>query len=244
MLRRTVTTQSRGLTGALLRAFGADDYQLTVTARREITDHYLRLSFTAGGLLADHPLHPTMWIRMWFPTNGNRVHQRAYTLVDPHPTADTFDIEFALHKGAAADWARKAQPGDTIAATVLGSTFALPSPAPAGYLIVGDTASLPAVNSLLSAIGDQPAQVWLEWTHADDRELPVIDTGHRELTWVRRENNGAALVAAVTLAATPMPHHFGFVACDTKTTRAITAVLRRDYQISRKAMKAQAYWMP
>ena len=148
----------RGFQGAVLKLLRASDYQLTVTGCRELSPHYLRLSFDAGGLLTDRPLHPTMWIRMWF-ADGDKLHQRGYTLVDPDPEADTVDIEFAMHDGVASRWAQDARPGDTIEATMLGSNFTLPEPAPKGYVIVGDTASLPAINSLLTAIGDSPAQV-------------------------------------------------------------------------------------
>ena len=180
---------SRGLQGAVLKLLRAGDYQLTVTGRREISPHYLRLSFQAGGLLTDRPLHPTMWIRMWF-ADGDKLHQRGYTLVDPDPAADTVDIEFALHDGVASRWAQDAQPGDTIEATMLGSNFTLPEPAPKGYVIVGDTASLPAINSLLDAIGDTPARVFLEAGHDDDKELPVVRSA--DITWVDRKNAGEA----------------------------------------------------
>jgi NADPH-dependent ferric siderophore reductase len=58
---------SRGFQGAVLKLLRAGDYRLTVTGRRELTPHYLRLSFDGGGLLTDRPLHPTMWIRMGSP---------------------------------------------------------------------------------------------------------------------------------------------------------------------------------
>jgi NADPH-dependent ferric siderophore reductase len=58
--------RSRGFQGAVLKLLRAGDYRLTVTGRREVGPHYLRLSFDGGGLLTDRPLHPTMWIRMWF----------------------------------------------------------------------------------------------------------------------------------------------------------------------------------
>ena len=160
---------SRGWQGAVLKLMRAGDYRLTVTGRREISPRYLRLSFDDGGMLEHHCVHPTMWIRIWFAAG----HQRGYTLVDPDPAAGTFDIEFALHEGCASDWARTAEPGDTVEATVLGSKFAIPEPAPGGYVIVGDTASLPAINSLLEAIGDAPAQVFIEACCDDDKCLPV-----------------------------------------------------------------------
>lgn len=231
---------TRGFHGAVLKLLRAGDYRLTVTGKREVSRHYVRLSFDAGGMLADRPLHPTMWIRMWF-ADGEKLHQRGYTLVDPNPAADTVDIEFALHDGVASRWAENAQPGDTIEVTVLGSNFTLPEPSPAGYVIVGDTASLPAINSLLTAIGDTPARVFLEAAHDDDRQLPVARS--TDVMWVDRKNAGEALVEAVAAAAFDASDHFGWVACDNRTTRAVAKVFREDYKISKKSIKAQAYWV-
>ncbi|GAB3241983.1 siderophore-interacting protein [Mycolicibacterium hippocampi] len=234
------TKQSRGFAGAVLKLLRAGDYELTVTASTQVTPHYLRLSFQAGGLLADRALHPTMWIRMWF-SDGDKLHQRGYTLVNPDPANDTVDVEFALHDGVASRWAQQAAPGDTIEVTVLGSSFALPEPRPAGYVIVGDTASLPAINSLLDAIGDAPAQVFLEAAHDDDKQLPVARG--TDVTWVDRKNAGESLVQAVESAAFDAADHFGWVACDNRTTRAVAKLLCEDYNIPRKAIKAQAYWV-
>ncbi|OBI50876.1 NADPH-dependent ferric siderophore reductase [Mycobacterium kyorinense] len=231
---------SRGFAGAVLKLMGAGDYRLTVTGKREISPHYLRLSFDAGGMLADQSLHPTMWIRMWFADRG-KAHQRGYTLVDPDPAADTVDIEFALHGGIASQWARTAEPGDTIEATVMGSKFAIPEPPPAGYVIVGDTASLPAINSLLKAIGDAPAQVFLEAGYDDDKDLPVARSA--DVNWVDRKNAGEALVQTVRSAAFDASAHFGWVACDSRTTRSVVKVLREDFGIPRKSIASRAYWM-
>jgi NADPH-dependent ferric siderophore reductase len=104
---------------------------------------------------------------------------------------------------------------------------------------VGDTASLPAINSLLEAIGDTPAKVYLESSHDDDRELAVL-TG--DVTWVDRKNEGEALVEAVRSSAFDAGDRFGWVACDNRTTRAVAKVFREEYGIARRAMKAQAYW--
>jgi NADPH-dependent ferric siderophore reductase len=234
------TKSSRGWQGTVLKLLRAGDYELTVTGRHLVTEHYLRLSFVAGGMLADRPVHPTMWVRMWFP-DGGRVHQRGYTLVDPDPEADTVDIEFALHDGIASRWALAAQPGDTIEVTVLGSNFVLPDPAPAGYVIVGDCASLPAINSLLDAIGECPARVFIESTHADDASLPVRrrDT---DIVRIDRQSGGEGLVRAVSEGAFDAAEHFGWVACDNRTTRAVVKALREEYCIPRKSIKAQAYW--
>ena len=179
-----------------------------------------------------------MWVRAWFP-DGAKSHQRGYTLVNADPDAGTVDIDFAIHEGLATRWATRAEAGDTLEVTVLGSNFALPEPAPAGYVIAGDAASLPAINSLLDAIGDTPAKVFLEAAHDDDRELPV---GKADVTWVDRKKAGEALAEAVGAAAFGAADHFGWVACDNRTTRAVAKILREDYRIPRKSIKAQAYW--
>ncbi|OYN81221.1 siderophore-interacting protein [Mycolicibacterium sphagni] len=230
---------SRGWQGTVLKLFRAGEYELTVTGREQLSEHYLRLHFDAGGMLVDRQVHPTMWIRMWFP-GGAKLHQRGYTLVNPDSVSDTVDIEFALHDGIASRWACAARPGDAIGATVLGSSFTLPKPEPVGYVIVGDTASLPAINSLLDSIGDAPATVFLAAGHDDDRDLPVARSAG--VTWIDRRDSGAALVEAVSDAAYDAEDHFGWVACDNRTTRAVAKILREDYRIPRTSIKAQAYW--
>ncbi len=229
---------SRGLSGALVKLWRGGDYELTVSGRTELTPNYLRLHFTGKELLNERAIHPTMWVRGWFP-DGAKSHQRGYTLVNADPEAGTLDIDFAMHEGLATRWATQAEPGDTLEVTLLGSNFALPEPAPAGYFIVGDTASLPAINLLLGTIGDTPVTVFLESAHDDDRKLPVATD---DVTWIDRENAGEALVAAVGASAFVAEDHFGWVACDNRTTRAVAKILRDDYGIPRKSIKAQAYW--
>jgi len=54
------------------------------------------------------------------------------------------------------------------------------------------TASLPAIDSLLTAIGDAPARVFLEAGHDDDKQLPVARSA--DVVWVDRRNSGEVLV--------------------------------------------------
>lgn len=149
----------------VLKAFGGRDFHLTV--------------------LAAEP-----GIRLWFD-NAGRAHQRAFTLVDPDPAADQFSLEFALHDGCAARWALAAQPGDTIQATVQGSAFRLPEPAPKQLFVVGDAASLPAVNSLFDAAGGIAVTAWLEYAHDEERAFPLRTRPDDRVTWVPRRDGSA-----------------------------------------------------
>ena len=83
--------------------------------------------------------------------------------------------------------------------------------------------------------------MFLEAGHDDDKDLPVARSA--DITWVDREDAGQALVEAVSSSAFDASDHFGWVACDNRTTRAVARIFREDYKIPRKSVKAQAYWV-
>ncbi|MFD5266918.1 siderophore-interacting protein [Streptomyces sp. NPDC058335] len=231
--------QGRGWEGAVLKLMRAKDFTLTVTGAEEVTPEYRRLHLTDGGLLAATGVHPTMWVRLWF-TDAGKPHQRAYTLVDPDPAAGTFSLEFALHEGAASDWARAAKPGDSIEATVQGTGFAEPAPPPSHILAIGDPASLPAINSLLDALDSAPATIWFE---GGGEDLPFrTDPARHDL---RRTPRTELIDRVMTelpalLAATADP--YVWIACDTRTTRTLSAYVRKDLAVPKERTHALGYW--
>ncbi|MFJ8592045.1 siderophore-interacting protein [Streptomyces sp. NPDC093598] len=235
--------QGRGWEGAVLKLLRGKDFEFTVTDVEDVTPDYRRLRFTDGGLLAATGVHATMWVRLWFD-NAGKPHQRAYTLVDPDAEAGTFGLEFALHEGCASDWARAAKPGDTIEATVQGTGFEHPDPAPSHVFAVGDPASLPAINSLLDALGSAPATVWFE---GGDDDLPYrTDPARHELRKVPRQDAGAHLVDRVKsdlpglLQGTSDP--YVWIACDTATTRTLAAYVRKELGLPKQRVHALGYW--
>ncbi|GAB3180484.1 NADPH-dependent ferric siderophore reductase [Micromonospora palomenae] len=225
----------------VLKAMGGRDFRLTVLDTEAVGGHYQRLLMDGGGLLESCGVHPTMWIRLWFD-DGGRPHQRAYTLVDPDPATGRFHLEFALHDGCAARWATTAEVGDTIDATVQGSAFHLPDPAPAHLYLVGDAASLPAVNSLLDTAAGIPATVWLEYAHEGEQALtPRARTGH-EVTWVPRRDEGRHLVETVCAALPAAADAHYWVACEAASTRSITRHVRRTLGAGKHQVTSLGYW--
>ncbi|MFC8239451.1 siderophore-interacting protein [Streptomyces chartreusis] len=237
--------QGHGWEGAVLKLLRAKDFVFTVTGAEDVTEHYRRVHLTDGGMLAAAGVHPTMWVRLWFD-NAGKPHQRAYTLVDPDPGAGTFSLEFALHEGVASDWARTAKPGDTIEATIHGTGFTQPEPAPSHVFAIADTASLPALNSLLDALDAAPATVWFEGER-DGLPFRAQESRHDVRTLPRR-GSGAHLVAQVKenlpglLADTPDP--YVWIACDTATTRALTSYVRKELGLPKQRVNALGYWRP
>lgn len=242
-----VQTLSRGWQGRVLKLMGADDFTFTVTSTESITDEYVRLGFTGGGFLSARPMHPTMWVRLWFENEG-KLHQRGYTLVDADVAADTFFIEFAMHEGPSAQWARTAKVGDRVNATFMGSKFVYPDPAPSGWLIAGDSASLPAINSLLEAIDESAnpaaaATIWFEVAHESERTLPLKVRPQDTVHYIDRVDASADLIAAVKAAAFDASGQFAWVATESSATRAIAAIFRSDFKLGRKGVKSMAYWV-
>ncbi|MEU4085286.1 siderophore-interacting protein [Streptomyces aureus] len=234
--------QGRGWEGAVLRLMRAKDYVFTVTGAEDVTPEYRRLQLTDGGMLAATGVHPTMWVRLWFD-NAGKPHQRAYTLVDPDPAAGTFSLEFALHEGCASDWARAAKPGDTIEATVQGTGFESPEPAPSHVVAVADPASLPALNSLLGALGPVPATIWFEGSLEG---LPYRAAAHHDVRQVERREAGRHLVDEVKAALPDLlkdtARPYVWIACDTATTRALSAHVRKELSVPRQRVNALGYW--
>ncbi|WP_416905511.1 siderophore-interacting protein [Micromonospora echinospora] len=227
----------------VLKAMGGRDFRLTVLESESVNAHYQRLLVDGGGLLEACGVHPTMWVRLWFD-NGGKAHQRAYTLVDPDPATGRFHLEFALHDGVAARWATSARPGDTIDATVQGTGFALPDdPAPRHLYLVGDAASLPAVNSLLDHAEDVPATVWLEYAHDDEQALTPRARGHHKVMWVPRQDGGQYLVDTVCAAIPPdTDGAYYWVACEAGSNRSIARHLRRGLGAGKHQVSSLAYW--
>ncbi|MER5408261.1 siderophore-interacting protein [Streptomyces sp. NPDC002769] len=237
--------QGHGWEGAVLKLLRGKDFTFTVTGAEHVTPHYRRLRLTDGGMLAATGVHPTLWVRLWFDDAG-KPHQRAYTLVDPDPAAGTFGLEFALHEGRASDWARAARPGDTIEATVHGTAFTDPDPAPSHVFAVADPASLPALNSLLDAMGQAPATIWFETDHGVDG-LPFRTASARHTVRpVPRRDRGAHLVAEVKADLPGLlegeSDPYVWIACDTATTRSLTTYVRKELALPKQRVNAMGYW--
>lgn len=142
-----------------------------------------------------------------------------------------------------------AKPGDTLRATVQGSAFVVPDPLPGRMVLIGDRASVPALNSLLAALPEVPATVWLETRHDSDDGLPLrIRPARHEVRRLPREGGGARLAADVRdalpdLLGDPVDTYV-WIACDTVTTRALARFARRELAVPKGRLHALGYWRP
>lgn len=230
----------RGLGGAIIKAWGGKDLRLRVLEREDVALDFVRLRMDLGGLLQRDDVYPTYWLRLWFTAPDGRGHQRAYTLVAPDAEAGTAWIEFFLHDGIASNWARTAEPGDEIDATVLNGRDPV-AETPAHLLLVGDGCSYPAIADTVRRRPDIPATVLLEqdspeesvWTRFEERE---------GLTVHRLEADGSIVEAARTAAISSPAGTVAVVALEGAPTRALSKLLRSELELPKEQLHALAYW--
>lgn len=131
-------------------------------------------------LFDDAKAEPAAWLRFWFPDPGgsNTEFQRAYTISEANVAAGRFAVDVVLHDpaGPASLWARSVEPGTTIAVmSLMGSSrFDVPDEQPAGYLLIGDSASIPGMNGIVGTVPDDvPIEMYLERHDDNDALIPL-----------------------------------------------------------------------
>ncbi|GAB11208.1 putative ABC transporter permease/ATP-binding protein, partial [Gordonia araii NBRC 100433] len=237
----------KGFQGALLRAFGAKDHIVTVTGVERVTSAVVKVHFSSDGLIYEQGEKPTAWVRAWFPDpqGGSKLHQRGYTMMDPDPATGDFSMCFLVHEpaGPASYWAMHAEPGDEIVVQRLGGDgWDMEDPQPAGYLLVGDVATWPAFVSAIAAADETvPIRMYLEYTHDDDKDLPIPEHPGLEATWVPGTDDGRALVDA--LGNESFQGWKAYVAAETTATRLVRSRLTLEDGHNKGTMHAQAYWI-
>lgn len=235
----------RGFQGAVLRTFGARDHLATVTDIERIAPHFQRVRFACADIFEDLSPGPTAWLRFWFPDpdGSDTEHQRAYTLVEYDEAAGTFAVDFVLHEpaGPASSWAVRTEVGWTVPVMALGSRpFEVPEELPAGYLLIGDSASTPAINGVLSALPETvPVEVYLEQHHEDDPLIPIQQHPRLRLHRVPRQDAGSL---AAAIEARDWSDWYAWATPESASLKLVRARLK-DFGFPKTEVHQQAYWI-
>lgn len=239
---------ARGFQGVMMRGFGARDHQVTVLSTQRLAPHCVRIQMVSPTIFEDSATEPTSWLRFWFPDpdGTDTEFQRAYTISESDPATGHFAIDVVLHEpaGPASRWAADVTPGATIAAMVIGSKgFSVPEdPAdrPAGYLLIGDSASQPAINGIIGAIPhDIPIELYLEQHHDDDPVIPLAE--HPRLRVHRVPRTDAAAVAAA-IESRDWSNWYAWAGPEADTLKGLRTRLRDEFGFPKQEIHAQAYW--
>jgi ATP-binding cassette subfamily B protein IrtA len=237
---------ARGFQGAMLRGFGARDHTATVLETIRIAPHFVRIRMESPTLFSDAQAEPAAWLRFWFPDpdGSSTEFQRAYTISEADTAAGRFAVDVVLHDpaGPASTWARTVEPGATIAVmSLMGSSrFDTPDEHPAGYLLIGDSASIPGINGIIGIVPDDvPIEVYLELHDDDDRQIPIAEHPRLRLHWVERCDE-KSLAAAIETR--DWSDWYCWATPEATTLKHVRARLRDDFGFPKSEIHAQAYW--
>ncbi|MGP5717442.1 ABC transporter ATP-binding protein/permease [Brachybacterium tyrofermentans] len=235
----------RGLSGVLMRGFGVKDHDATVTGVEQLTPKFARVRMTSPTLFDEVEPGPTAWLRFWFPDpdGSGAQHQRGYTLSEADPATGRFAIDVVLHEpaGPASSWARDASPGATVSVSSSGSmTFEVPEEPPRGYLVLGDSASIPAINGIISAVPDTvPLEVYLEEHDPDDHLIPLAGHPRLRAHWVPRRGEESF---AAALEARDWSDWTVWGAPESGSLKHLRTRLRDGFGFPKSEIHARAYW--
>jgi ATP-binding cassette, subfamily B, bacterial IrtA/YbtP len=237
---------ARGLQGAMLRGFGARDHTATVLETVRIAPHFVRIRMESPTLFQDAQAEPAAWLRFWFPDpeGSTTEFQRAYTISEADVPAGRFAVDVVLHDpaGPASTWARTVEPGATIAVmSLMGSSrFDTPDEHPAGYLLIGDSASIPGINGIIGIVPhDVPIEVYLEQHDEDDREIPIAVHPRLRLHWVGR---GDEKSLAAAIETRDWSDWYTWATPEATALKHVRTRLRDDFGFPKSEIHAQAYW--
>lgn len=235
----------RGFTGAMLRAYGIQYHTATVVGSEQTSPRMRRVWLTAPTLFAEIDIEPTAWLRIWFPAadGSDKQFQRGYTIAEVNSETGDFAVDFVLHEpaGPASAWAQRARAGEEIEVASFGSRgFAIPEDLPAGYLLIGDSASIPAINSILRALPRHVSvEVYLEQHHDDDLLIPLAEHPLARVRWVPRTSEQAM---AAALETRDWSNWYCWAGPESKALKHIRARVKEDFGFPKSEFYQQAYW--
>jgi ATP-binding cassette subfamily B protein IrtA len=237
---------ARGFQGVMLRGFGARDHMATVLETVRIAPHFVRIRMESATLFEDVAAEPAAWLRFWFPDpeGSNTEFQRAYTISEADVETGRFAVDVVLHEpaGPASSWARSVEPGATIAAmSLMGSSrFDAPAEQPAGYLLIGDSASIPGMNGIIGTVPDDvPIEMYLEQHDDNDTLIPIANHPRLQVHWVARRDE-KSLAAAIE--SRDWSDWYAWATPEATTLKHVRTRLRDEFGFPKSEIHAQAYW--
>jgi ATP-binding cassette, subfamily B, bacterial IrtA/YbtP len=237
---------ARGLQGVILRTFGARDHTATVIETVRIAPHFVRVRMVSHTLFEDVKAEPAAWLRFWFPDpNGSKTEfQRAYTISEADVASGRFAVDVVLHEpaGPASLWVRTVEPDATIAVmSLMGSSrFDAPDDQPAGYLLIGDSASIPGINGIIETVPDDvPIELYLEQHDDNDSLIPLVKHSRLRVHWIARHDEKSL---AKAIESRDWSDWYVWATPEAATLKHVRRRLRDEFGFPKSAIHAQAYW--
>lgn len=153
----------------------------TVTAREQVSEHFVRLvvrcdGFATGDL--EHNGFTDAYVKIELPDADGDTVLRTYTIREWRPESSELVFDFVVHgdEGIAGPWARSAEVGTEVVFRGPGGGYA-PDVATPGvvHLLIGDLSALPAIEVAAAAVpADHAGLVVIALD--DERDVRPLDT--------------------------------------------------------------------
>ncbi len=233
---------------------------LQVRRSARVTPGMIRVTLGGAELTGFTGHGPDRRIKMFFPVPGQdrpavprastggpvwpageaRPAIRTYTVRRFDAAAGELDVDFVLHAGhgPAAAWARDARPGAWVGVSEPGGRYE-PDPGVDYHVLIGDETALPAMATVLDALGAARAVTFVEIADAHE-EQPMPGA----VTWVHRDGRrpGEPLADAVRTAAFPAGRGQVWLSGESGCVRDLRRHLIEERGIDRRLVYATGYW--
>lgn len=232
--------------------------RVSVTRVERLSPRMVRVTFTGDDLGAFAWNGPAAHIKLIFPEDGQAeppmpqpdgprpTRVRTYTPRRFDPAVPELDVEFVLHgDGPASSWAAQARAGQVLVLGGPGPSYQV-DPDADWFLLAGDDAALPAVETILDAL-PAGARVQVVLEVADEQEQrPLSTAAQLEITWLHRGSDPAqadtALEAALRTVELPDGNGRIYVGCEAAAMRRIRAHLLHERGLDPATIVTRGYW--
>lgn len=217
-----------------------------VASVQQLTPRMTRVRLT-GDSLAELPAVPGQTVKIYVPdlVSGRPV-SRDYTVRNYDAAQPSLDIDFVLHgEGAAANWVRRARPGETLEFVGPSGRYR-PDPAADWHVFAGDETALPAIQAYAAMLPPgASAAFYIEVPDAaEEQSSPGVD--RPQACWLHRHDQepgtSRRLDDAVRGLRLPPGQGRIWLAGHTPTVRRIRAHLLNERGIDRRLVYAKGFW--
>ena len=235
-------------TGTVVR-----NLELTPTMRRVVLDvsgyattgigdEYLRLIFPAAG--ATDPILPTVSDNCLDYQSIDLATMRTYTVRDFDPFHEQVTIDFVIHPGGvAAEWARRAVPGDRVGLNTPDGIYDPPADLE-WQVLIADCAGLPAAARLQEMAPPTVRTRAVIEVPGPEHRIPLNVAPEIEVSWVYGGNGHEPSRVEQIVRSLHRPEGVGYiwVAGETRELRGVRRYLRRELGLPASAYKTMGYW--
>lgn len=181
-----------------------------------------------------------------FPEGAPRPLARDYTPRSFDAEKGELAIDFATHHdGPASNWAKNAKVGDKAWIAGPRGSFTVPFTYD-WHLLIADDTGLPALARRLEEMPAGTPVVALIEVETEADRLELVTRADASIVWItQRPDNGTdhdALTSALRQLELPKGDFFSWVACESKTAKAVRALLVEEFGANPKWTRASGYW--